>query len=345
MDFLTGNGRLRVRKNFKIIRMEPILEVKKLRKSYLSKGKPVEAVKGIDLEIRRGEIFGFLGPNGAGKTTTLRMLSSLLVPDGGEARIAGYDLLRQPEKVRTRIGYVSQTGGSDRMATARENLYLQARLYGMAGKSARERTAAMIMAFDLDEIADRKVVTYSGGQHRRLDVALGMVHKPELLFLDEPTTGLDPQNRSRLWKEVWRLRDEGVTVFLTTHYMDEADMLSDRVAIMDRGEIVAEGTPSGLKKRIEEDTIILGLEKNGAVTEQAKQFLTGLPFVREAVQNRDKLLLMVRDGETRLPQILRLLDQHQIGLKTITLSQPTLDDVFMKETGHALHDAEKDLNR
>lgn len=318
--------------------MEYILDVKNLRKSYTSKGKTVEAVKGIALQIRRGEIFGFLGPNGAGKTTTLRMLATLLTPDSGEASIAGYDLLRQPEKVRTRIGYVSQAGGSDRNATAWENLLMQAQLYGLKKEAARERSRLLIEAFDLEEIAARKVETYSGGQHRRLDVALGMVHTPDLLFLDEPTTGLDPQNRSRLWREVRRLRDEGVTVFLTTHYMDEADLLSDRIAIMDRGEIVAEGTPMELKKRIQGDTVVLGLEQNEAVTGKALSLLKDEDYIREAIPRENGLHLLVQDGETVLPQILRLLDNGHIVLKTISLARPTLDDVFLKETGHALHE-------
>lgn len=318
--------------------MDSILLVKNLRKAYSSKGKSVEAVKGIHLLIKPGEIFGFLGPNGAGKTTTLRILATLLTPDSGEAMIAGYDLMNQPEKVRTRIGYVSQAGGSDRMANAHENLEMQARLYGLKKSSAIERSESLIDAFDLSEIAERKVETYSGGQRRRLDVALGMVHKPDLLFLDEPTTGLDPQNRARMWKEIRRLRDEGVTVFLTTHYMDEADILSDRVAIMDMGEIIAEGTPQELKKRILGDTVMLGLEQNGPITEKAISLLQQQEFVRQINKEDHGLRLFVRDGEIVLPQILRLLDKENIGLKTISLSQPTLDDVFLKETGHTLHE-------
>lgn len=318
--------------------MDSILQVEDLRKAYSSKGKTVEAVKGINLQIERGEIFGFLGPNGAGKTTTLRILATLLTPDSGKVVIAGYDLIRQPEKVRTRIGYVSQAGGSDRLANAHENLEMQARLYGLNKSSAIERSESLINAFDLSEISERRVETYSGGQRRRLDVALGMVHKPDMLFLDEPTTGLDPQNRARMWKEIRRLRDEGITIFLTTHYMDEADLLSDRVAIMDMGEIIAEGTPHELKKRILGDTVTLGFERNGSVTEKAISLLQEQEFVRQINKEDHGLRLFVRDGEIVLPQILRLLDKEDIGLKTISLSQPTLDDVFLKETGHALHD-------
>jgi ABC-2 type transport system ATP-binding protein len=319
--------------------VETILKVNDLRKSYTSRGKVVDAVKGINLWVNRGEIFGFLGPNGAGKTTTLRMLATLLSPDSGAAVIAGYDLLRQPGKVRTRIGYVSQAGGSDRNASAWENLIMQARLYGMRKVAARQRSEVLINAFDLSDIADRKVQTYSGGQHRRLDVALGMVHTPDLLFLDEPTTGLDPQNRSRMWKEIRRLREEGVTIFLTTHYMDEADVLSDRIAIMDMGNIVAEGTPQELKKRILGDTVVLGLGKDSMAMEKATILLRQQSFVREVNHKNGGLYLLVRDGETVLPRILRLLDGESIDLKTISLSQPTLDDVFLRETGHALQEA------
>lgn len=318
--------------------MELILNVSNLRKTYASKNKVVEAVKGINLQIKRGEIFGFLGPNGAGKTTTLRILATLLTPDSGEAMIAGYDLLRQPEKVRSRIGYVSQAGGSDRLANARENLIMQAQLYGSKKSVALERSEWLINAFDLAEIANRKVETYSGGQRRRLDVALGMVHTPDLLFLDEPTTGLDPQNRARMWQEIRRLKKEGVTIFLTTHYMDEADILSDNIAIMDRGEIVAEGTAKELKRRILGDSVMLGLRENGEIRERAITLLKSQDFVREVNENDNGLHLFVENGEEVLPQILRLLDKENIGLRTISLSLPTLDDVFLKETGHALHE-------
>lgn len=318
--------------------MELILDVSNLRKTYTSKNKAVEAVKGINLQIRRGEIFGFLGPNGAGKTTTLRILATLLTPDSGEAMIAGYDLLRQPDKVRSRIGYVSQAGGSDRLANARENLIMQAQLYGLKKSAALERSKGLIDAFDLAEIANRKVETYSGGQRRRLDVALGMVHTPDLLFLDEPTTGLDPQNRARMWQEIRRLKEEGVTIFLTTHYMDEADVLSDNIAIMDRGEIVAEGTAKELKRRILGDSVMLGLKENGEIREKAITLLKSRHFVREVNKSDNGLHLLVENGEEVLPQILRLLDKENIELRTISLSQPTLDDVFLKETGHALHE-------
>jgi len=304
-------------------------------------------VKGVDLQVSKGEIFGFLGPNGAGKTTTLRMLATLLGPDAGEAYVAGYDLLREPGKVRTKIGYVSQVGGSDRDMTAREDLTLQGRLYGMPVSAVRHRTMELLKALNLESMADRKSGTYSGGQKRRLDIALGMMHRPALLFLDEPTTGLDPQSRAQLWDEVRLLRDQGTTIFLTTHYMDEADELSDRIAIMDEGRIVAEDTPKALKQQVAGDMVLLGLTEDGSLTlteedsvaRQALEILQAEPYVREAAYVQGKLRLYVHQGEMVLPGMLRLLDHARIGLKSVSLSQPTLDDVFLRKTGRSLQEA------
>ncbi|WP_217605362.1 ATP-binding cassette domain-containing protein [Chitinophaga sp. GbtcB8] len=319
--------------------MEHIVLTNGLKKSFKAQGKTVEAVRGVDLAVRTGEVFGFLGPNGAGKTTTLRMLTTLLTPDAGEATLAGCDLLKHPQRLRERIGYVSQAGGSDRGMSAWENLVLQGRLFGMNRHNAAAQAKALILAFDLEAIADRKAATYSGGQRRRLDVALGMMHRPQLLFLDEPTTGLDPQNRARLWGEVRRLRDSGVTIFLTTHYLDEADALADRIAIMDQGKIEAEGSPRELKKQIAGDVVLLGLSADGTHNEKALQLFTDQPYVREASYEQGHLRLYVHEGEVTLPEILRLLDHAQIGLKTISLSQPTLDDVFLRQTGRSLQEA------
>ena len=222
---------------------DAVVVTEDLKKYFPSRNGPVKAVDGVNLEVFPGEIFGFLGPNGAGKTTTLRILTTLVKADSGAATIAGFDVLREPGDVRRNIGYVGQAGGADRPATGRENLILQGRLYDMTLQQAKERAAELIAALDLTEFADRIAHTYSGGQLRRLDVALGIMHRPKVLFLDEPTTGLDPQNRANLWIQIGKLRDMGVTVFLTTHYLEEADTLSDRLAIMDHGKIVAEGTP------------------------------------------------------------------------------------------------------
>ena len=239
MSTLIGSG----------LRTDRIIATDGLRKSFRSPKGTVDAVNGVSIEVDRGEIFGFLGPNGAGKTTTLRMLTTLLPIDAGVATVAGFDVARQPQEVRSRIGYVSQLGGADDLATGRENLILQGRLYGGDLASVKRRTEALMGILDLSEFADRRVKTYSGGQRRRLDIALGIIHQPEVLFLDEPSTGLDPQNRANLWDHVRDLRDRGATIFLTTHYLEEADALCDRLMIMDHGEIIVEGTPRDLKRR------------------------------------------------------------------------------------------------
>jgi len=211
---------------------EAVIETRGLRRVFKTRNRQVEAVAGVDLNVRRGEIFGFLGPNGAGKTTTLRMLATLLPPSGGTARVAGCELATQQARIRERIGYVGQAGGADREITGRTELVFQGRLYGMPTEAANKRAAELVVMLELEGAADRKVGTYSGGQKRRLDIGLGLVHGPQVLFLDEPTTGLDPQSRARVWDEVRRLHDRGTTVFLTTHYLDEADALCDLVAII-----------------------------------------------------------------------------------------------------------------
>jgi ABC-2 type transport system ATP-binding protein len=321
-----------------------IIETQALQKSFKTrgaKGKPqtVEAVKGIDMVVKEGEIFGFLGPNGAGKSTTLRMLSTLLTPDGGSARVAGYDLLREPGHVRERIGYVSQAGGTDLSATARENLLMQGRLYRQSKAEAERRAAEMIHTLQLDEVADRPARTYSGGQRRRLDLALGMIHSPALLFLDEPTTGLDPQSRAHLWEEVRKLRSGGTTIFITTHYLDEADALADRIAIIDHGQIVAEGTPDELKRQIAGDVVTLGLNAHNGELVRARDMLREQSFVRE-IHDADggQLQLYVEQGEAALPGILRLLDSAGLAIQTITVARPSLDDVFLRQTGRSLRE-------
>jgi len=320
----------------------PILQTDGLAKTYAVRRKhgqdaAVEAVRGVDLSIRAKEIFGFLGPNGAGKTTALRMLTTLLTPTAGKARVVGYDLHTQPKQIRRCIGYVSQAGGSDTSATAWENLILQARLYGMTTDAALERARQLIDQLQMDDFAQRPAMTYSGGQRRRLDLALGMVHKPPLLFLDEPTLGLDPQSRAYFWEEIQRLRGEGTTVFLTTHYMDEADKLCDRVSIIDRGEIVAEGTPGDLKKEIKGDSIILGFAGDHSLASGRHQ-LAGQPYVKEVLIKDGKLHLYVEQGEQTIPAIVRLLDAQQIAVTTIEFARPSLDDVFLLKTGRSLRD-------
>jgi ABC-2 type transport system ATP-binding protein len=317
-----------------------MIETKGLRKSFhVGKGRKattVEAVRGVDLKVGGGEIFGFLGPNGAGKTTTLRMLTTLLEPDGGEAVIAGADLRKNPGKVRQLSGYVAQGGGTVDDATGREELVLQARMYGLGKVEAQARAARALEAFQLTDFADRRCRTYSGGQRRRIDIALGVIHEPKVLFLDEPTVGLDPQSRVTMWDEVRRLRHDGMTVFITTHYLDEADALCDRIAIIDNGEIVAEGTPDDLKREIAGDVVRVGL--NGTLP-AAAELLGDRPFVRKMEIEQDKgLRLYVDDGAAAIPQIIRVLDGSDIVFDGMELTRPSLDDVFLTKTGRTMRE-------
>ncbi len=315
--------------------MTAIVETNGLRKTFGRDDKLVEAVRGVDLLVEAGEIFGFLGPNGAGKTTTLRMLTTLLAPTSGDATVAGIDLRRQPARVRERIGYVGQAGGSDPMEIGRRELVLQGRLYGLDRVEADRRAEALLTAFELDAVADRRTSTYSGGQRRRLDVALGMINRPVLLFLDEPTTGLDPQARARLWDEVRHLRDGGTSVFLTTHYLDEADALCDRVAIIDHGAIVAQGTPLELKHQVAGDVVTLGLTSD---PEGVLGLVRGETYVREASVDDGKVRLYVENGDAALPRLLRILDGAGCPPSTISLHRPSLDDVFLRQTGRSLRE-------
>ncbi|MGC0417835.1 ATP-binding cassette domain-containing protein [Embleya sp. AB8] len=315
-----------------------MIETKGLRKSYPSgkRGRTVvEAVRGIDLDVRAREIFGFLGPNGAGKTTTLRMLATLIRPDGGEARIAGADLLADPAGVRRRIGYVAQGGGTTDAVTAREELVLQARMYGTGKAEARRRAEDALDAFDLTEFADRPCRTYSGGQRRRVDIALGVIHTPQVLFLDEPTVGLDPAGRSRVWAEIERLRTEGMTVVVTTHYLEEADALCDRVAIVDHGQVVAEGTSEALKREISGDVVLLGIA--AGESGPAADALRDQPCLhRLEQQGEDGLRVYVPDGAAAIPQLLRILAEARIVPRTVQLQRPSLDDVFLARTGRSI---------
>ena len=313
----------------------PMIETHDLRQTFKSRKAEVEAVRGVDLSVGTSEIFGFLGPNGAGKTTTLRMLATLLTPTSGEATIAGADLRREPQTVRERIGYVPQGGSTDPAETGRGELVIQGRLYGMNKADAQKRAAEVLATLELEEAADRSISTYSGGMKRRLDVGLGIVHTPAVLFLDEPTTGLDPQARARMWDEIRRLREQGTTVFLTTHYLEEADALADRLAIIDHGEIVAAGTADELKRQVAGDVVTLGV--NGSM-ERVLETVRLQPFVREATGEDGFVRLYVERGETAVPQILRLLDGAGLEAASIALHRPSLDDVFLRQTGRSLRD-------
>jgi len=324
-----------------------MIEVSGLRKSYRSrrgrKATVVDAVRGVDFSVERAEIFGFLGPNGAGKSTTLRMLATLLRPDGGDAVIAGADLRRDPGQVRKRIGFVAQSSGTYDHSTGRRDLVLEARMYGVSKSAAQALAEGVIAAFQLGDFADRQIKTYSGGQRRRLDVALGVIHSPQVIFLDEPTAGLDPPSRARMWQEVRRLRDEGMTIFLTTHYLDEADTLCDRISIIDSGLIVAEGTPSDLKREISGDVVVVDLAAPGtagvpelATILEASKVLTDQSYVESCEAIEHTLRLYVDSAATAIPQIMRALSGKGIEPGAIETRRPSLDDVFLAKTGHTL---------
>jgi ABC-2 type transport system ATP-binding protein len=315
----------------------PVIETTDLRKTFKTRSGTVEAVRGVDLHVQAGEIFGFLGPNGAGKTTTLRMLATLIEPSAGEASVAGADLRTAPDEVRRRIGYVPQGGSTDPAETGRGELVIQGQLYRLSRSAAKTRAAEVLAALDLEAAADRPIATYSGGMKRRLDVGLGIVHRPQVLFLDEPTTGLDPQARARMWDEIRNLRELGTTVFLTTHYLEEADALCDRLAIIDHGKIVAEGTSDQLKQAVAGDVVTIGVNGSGA---RVLGIFETLPFVREASHDEESGLvrLYVDRGEVAVPHLLRTLDSAGLAPQTITLSRPSLDDVFLRQTGRSLRE-------
>ena len=319
---------------------EAIIETAGLRRVFKGHGRDqrgaVEAVAGVDLRVEAGDIFGFLGPNGAGKTTTLRILATLLPPTAGTARVAGFDVAHKPEEVRKRIGYVAQAGGSYRESTGREELVIQGRLFGMSKADAGRRAQEILDALDLSDAADRTCGTYSGGMRRRLNIGIGMVHRPVVLFLDEPTTGLDPQARARMWDEIRKLRDGGTSVFLTTHYLEEADALCDRLAIIDNGRIVAEGSPSQLKREIAGDVLTIGVDGD---CDRVIELMAAQSFVREAGLEDGLVRLYVDKGDEAVPSVLRILDSHGLAPTTMNLHRPSLDDVFLKKTGRSLRES------
>jgi ABC-2 type transport system ATP-binding protein len=300
--------------------------------------KDLEAVAGIDLSIRPGEIYGFLGPNGAGKSTAVHMLTTLLPPTAGRATVAGFDVVREGPKVRAAIGAALQETALDPFLTGREHLRLQASLHGIGGARRKELIERLLERVGLSSAGDRKIRTYSGGMKRRLDLALALIHDPSILFLDEPTTGLDPQSRTALWEEVGRLaRQGGVTVFLTTQYLEEADVLADRVGIIDHGRIVAEGTPSSLKAEIAKPTVEVVPEQPDDLAR-----LRGL-LRRFGIETaaRPGAYAVQLDGHGELPDVIRALDRENLRAAQINLHQPTLDDVFLAKTGRTLEGDEE----
>ena len=307
-----------------------------LVKTYPVRGRnggPVRALDGLSITVARGTIFGLLGPNGAGKSTTIKILTTLARPDAGSAQIEGIDVLKRPDQVRRLIGVVAQKSGSDPMATGRENLILQGRLFGLGGTEVKARADELLARFDLTDAANRLVKTYSGGMQRRLDVALGLVHRPEILFLDEPTTGLDPEARTAMWQEINRLATgDGMTVLLTTHYMEEADRLADRIAIADAGTVVAEGSPDELKGGLRGDAVHLDLPP-GADVAQATTVLAQVRGVRDLRVTGRALSARSDDGAAAVPGILTVLERAGIPVAAVTVARPSLDDVYLRHTG------------
>ncbi|MPZ22187.1 MAG: ATP-binding cassette domain-containing protein [Dehalococcoidia bacterium] len=304
----------------------------------------VRAVDGIDLNIGAGKVFGFLGANGSGKTTTIRMLTTLLQPTSGSAQVDGLDVLRQSMEVRRRIGVALQEAGLDLLQTGRELLMLQSRLFGLAGGRLKARVGELLEIVDMTEAADRRIGTYSGGMKRRLDLATALIHDPRILFLDEPTTGLDPISRDAIWRHVRTLNEErGITVFLTTQYLEEADRLAHELAIIDSGKIIAEGSPEEMKASIGADVITVKMPDGGASTEAAAEAavrgMEGVEDVRSPDGN-GTLVIYIKDGARAIAPVVIQLNQAGVEVGEITLARPTLDDVFLQKTGHHLAEAQ-----
>ncbi len=303
----------------------------------------VRALDGLTVEVRTGEVFGLLGPNGAGKSTAIKILTTLAKPDSGRALVAGHDVLRRPNKVRCAIGVVAQRSGADPLATGRDNLVLQGRLYGMAGRGLRQRAAELLARFGLADAADRAVRTYSGGMQRRLDVALGLVHRPDVLVLDEPTTGLDPEVRAALWQEISRLAgSDGLTILLTTHYLEEADRLADRLALVDKGNVVAAGTPDEMKNRLRGDAVHVELHAAPGPDDQpmVRGAIAGVPSVQEITLEGRRLSARVDDGAAAVPAVLTALEKAGVQVAAVTVARPSLDDVYLRHVGRRFAEAE-----
>ncbi|MFL6102892.1 MAG: ATP-binding cassette domain-containing protein [Actinomycetes bacterium] len=317
------------------------IEARELTKTY---GGGVRALDGLGFTVETGTVFGLLGPNGAGKSTTVKILTTLSRPDSGQASVAGVDVLAQPERVRRAIGLVAQRSGVDLEATGRENLTLQGQVYGLRGAELRGRVGDLLGRFGLAEAADRVARGYSGGMQRRLDIAMGLIHRPRVLFLDEPTTGLDPVVRADMWAEIAHLAAEGLTILLTTHYLEEADRLAGRLAIVDRGRVVAEGSPNELKGELRGDAIHVELgdpEPDG----RAHAALDRVPGVWEVTIEGRSLRARTQDGSAAVPAVLQALEAGGVRVASVTIARPSLDDVYLRHTGRSFAKVAEEVSR
>jgi len=318
--------------------MSSIITTDRLTKVYSSGCKAIDE---LSFEVHPGEIFGFLGPNGAGKSSTIKILTTLSRPTSGTAFVGGHDVMKQAGLVRETIGYVAQETGVDYFLSGRENLNLQGRLYRLSSRLIRERVGGLLQFFDLSESADQLVSTYSGGMRRKLDIATALIHHPRLLFLDEPTLGLDPQSRLALWDLIRQLNQTfEVTVFLTTHYLDEADNLAQRIGILDQGRIRVMGTPDSLKDEIKGDSVNLSFESLNDSQKQMVKTLRTEPYVKDLLEEEKGVRVYVANGGEAIPLILKSLQSKNLEVKSVTMSRPSLDDVFLKYTGKRIEDSE-----
>ncbi|MTV27441.1 ATP-binding cassette domain-containing protein [Nitriliruptoraceae bacterium ZYF776] len=316
-----------------------MIHARQLRRTFRTESGPdVAAVRGVDLDVAEGELVAFLGPNGAGKSTTLRMLTTLLPPTSGTATVAGHDVARDPAAVRRRIGYIGQGNGAGHYHRVRDEVVLQGRAYGLPWRDARRRADELLTALQLTGLADRTAGTLSGGQRRRLDIAMGLVHAPPLLFLDEPSTGLDPQNRANLWEHVLEVRERfGTTLFLTTHYLEEADTMAERVMIIDDGRVIADDTPTRLKADLAGDQVVIGLADPADVP-RARGVADRLATLHEVRAEGEQVHLRIPDGARILPDFLRQLHEDRVVVVSAEVARPTLDDVFLHLTGRSLRE-------
>ncbi|RZS38929.1 ABC-2 type transport system ATP-binding protein [Herbihabitans rhizosphaerae] len=319
----------------------PAIQARELVKTYNARGAdPVHALGGISFSVEQGTVFGLLGPNGAGKSTTVKILTTLTTPTSGTATVAGHDVLRHPDRVRRGIGVVTQGHSTAPEATGRENLLLAGRIHGLRGQDVHRRADELLGTFGLTDAANRIVKTYSGGMQRKLDVALGLMHRPAVLFLDEPTTGLDPQARAEMWAEISRLSaEEGLTILLTTHYLEEADRLASQLAIVDSGRLITTGTPEQLKSELRGDAVVAEIAPESEIS-SALQAIERLDGTRESTVDGRTVRARVDHGASAVPRVLAALESAGVGVASITVARPSLDDVYLRHTGRTFASAE-----